>query len=313
MSVSFPYTASRPLRIGTRQSPLALKQAEMVTDAIRDTYCVEAERIRLVPMTASGDRVQDRALAEIGGKALWTKELDIALVQGEIDCAVHSMKDVETIRPAQFVLPAMLKRADVRDRLIGAPSLDALQKGARFGTASPRRTAQLLRVRPDLDIGLIRGNVATRLARIDSGEFDATILAAAGLERLGHATLGSPLPIEDLLPAPSQGAIGIECLADNDGLVAMLAAIDDEPTSRCVLVERAFLAALGADCRSPVAAHATPDGAGYSFRAQLYSSDGADMVEGECGAASGSVEPAAALARRLLDGAPDSVSQLFPG
>ena len=153
----------QPLRIGSRASPLALVQARMVAEALRDTHDWGPERIEIVPITTTGDRIQDRPLAEVGGKALWTKELDRALVDGAIDFAVHSMKDVETIRPAEIVIAAMLPRADVRDTMIGVESVAALPDGAVVGTSSPRRTAQLLRRRPDLDIVTFRGNVATRL------------------------------------------------------------------------------------------------------------------------------------------------------
>jgi hydroxymethylbilane synthase len=312
MTMTALYMGERPLRIGTRQSPLALAQAREAAAAIAAAHGLAEDAVRLVPMVATGDRVQDRALAELGGKALWTKELDRALAEGEIDCAVHSMKDVETFRPAGFVVAAMLPRADARHRLIGADSIDAIPHGARVGTASPRRTAQLLRRRPDLDIALIRGNVATRLARVEAGEFAATLLAAAGLDRLGHRDIGRPIAADEMLPAPSQGAIGIETLAENRQLVAMLAAIDDEPTSRCVRAERAFLEALGGDCRSPVAAHASPEAHGYRLRAALYASDGADMVAGEIGGGANDLAQPAALARELLGDAPESVAKLFP-
>src|SRR3546814_738105 len=209
-------TAPR-IRLGTRASPLALAQAHMVADALATAHGWGSGEVALVPLTTTGDRVQDRALAEIGGKALWTKELDAALLGGHIDAAVHSMKDVETIRPPEIRIAAMLPRADVRDRLIGAASVEALPMGARVGTASPRRAAQLLALRPDLKIGLFRGNVATRLKKLAEGEADATLLAAAGLHRLGQDDVGSPVPVEVMLPAPAQGAIGMEVsAADSD-------------------------------------------------------------------------------------------------
>jgi hydroxymethylbilane synthase len=164
-------------RLGTRGSPLALTQAAMVRDALVAAHGWTPDRIAIVPIRTTGDRVQDRALAEIGGKALWTKELDRALLAGEIDCAVHSMKDVETVRPESIAIAAMLPRADVRDRLIGADAIDALRPGAVVGTSSPRRRAQLLRLRPDLSVVLFRGNVETRLAKLAAGEVDATLLA----------------------------------------------------------------------------------------------------------------------------------------
>jgi hydroxymethylbilane synthase len=283
---------TRPLRIGTRGSPLALAQAHMVADALRAKAGVESE---IVPITTSGDRIQDRALAEVGGKALWTKELDRALAEGRTDLSVHSMKDVETIRPDTLVIAAMLERADTRDRLIGAESLAALPKGARVGTSSPRRTAQLLARRPDLDCAIIRGNVQTRLAKIEAGDYDATLLAAAGLDRLG-LDIGAPL---DLLPAPAQGAIGVEMLAERDDLRTLLAAIDDRPTHDAVNAERAFLAALGGDCHSAVAALAD----GPIVKAEILSADGGEIRSGEG-------EPAE-LARRLLAEASPALRAMF--
>jgi hydroxymethylbilane synthase len=258
-----------PLRIGTRGSPLALVQARLVADAL--AACGVATEI--VPITTSGDMIQDRPLAEVGGKALWTKELDACLADGRTDLSVHSMKDVETIRPAIFALAAMLERADTSDRLIGADGIAALPEGARVGTSSPRRAAQLLARRSDLRIAPIRGNVQTRLAKIESGEFDATLLAAAGLARLG-LDLGAPL---DLLPAPAQGAIGIEILSEREDLRALLARIDHAPTHAAVMAERAFLAALGGDCHSAVAALAS----GGTVRAEILSPDGREVHAGE--------------------------------
>ena len=260
---------TQPLRIGTRGSPLALAQAHMVAAALHASSGVETV---IVPIVTSGDVIQDRALAEVGGKALWTKELDRALVEGRTDLSVHSMKDVETVRPEALLIAAMLERADTRDRLIGADDLDSLSYGACVGTSSPRRTAQLLARRPDLRCVIIRGNVQTRLAKIEAGEFDATLLAAAGLDRLGLA-LGTPL---DLLPAPAQGAIGVEVLADRDDLREVLAAIDHRPTHAAVNAERAFLAALGGDCHSAVAALAT-DGI---MTAEILSADGREVRRG---------------------------------
>ncbi|HYN46481.1 MAG TPA: hydroxymethylbilane synthase, partial [Allosphingosinicella sp.] len=171
-----------PVRIGTRGSPLALAQARLVAEALRAAHGWDEDAIEIVPITTSGDAIQDRPLAEIGGKALWTKELDSCLIDGRTDLSVHSMKDVETIRPDTLVIAAMLERADPRDRLIGADSIAALPPGARVGTSSPRRTAQLLSRRPDLQTGPIRGNVQTRLEKVARGDFDATLLAAAGLD-----------------------------------------------------------------------------------------------------------------------------------
>ncbi|NCA01763.1 MAG: hydroxymethylbilane synthase, partial [Sphingomonadaceae bacterium] len=220
----------RPLKLGTRASPLALAQAYLVRAALLAAHGWDETRVEVVPMTASGDRILDRPLAEVGGKALWTKELDRALMDGSVDFAVHSMKDVETLRPADLSIVAMLPRADVRDRLIGAPSIADLPQGARIGTSSPRRAAQLRRLRPDLQIVLFRGNVATRLAKLDAGEADATLLAAAGLDRLGLGDIGSAIDETEMLPAPAQGAIGIECLSDNAPVHALLAAVNHAET-----------------------------------------------------------------------------------
>jgi hydroxymethylbilane synthase len=257
--------------------------------------------------------VQDRPLAEIGGKALWTKELDRALLDCEIDAAVHSMKDVETIRPAAIRIAAMLPRADVRDRLIGADSIGQLPEGARIGTSSPRRAAQLRRIRPDLRIVMFRGNVDTRLAKLAAGEAEATLLAAAGLERLGRHDVGLAIPTEHMLPAPAQGAVGIEVRADDEAARAAVAAIDHLQTHTCVLAERALLAALKADCHSPVAALARIEGAILSIRAELFSEDGAHHVEGvESGAPTDPRVPAV-LAAKLLAHAPPEVARLFGG
>ena len=296
----------RPLRIGTRASPLALAQARMVAAALRAAHGWDEAAIELVPITTTGDVIQDRPLAEVGGKALWTKELDRCLAEGRTDLSVHSMKDVETIRPDSLVIAAMLPRADTRDRLIGADRLAALPKGARVGTSSPRRSAQLLARRPDLAIGSIRGNVQTRLAKLAAGEFDATLLAAAGLDRLGIA-IGTPL--DDLLPAPAQGAVGVEILAIRDDLRPVLTAIDDPDTHRCVSAERAFLEALGGDCRSAVAARAHCTAGGVRLEAEILSADGREVQA--CATEPGGGP--AALARLLLERASPALRAMFAG
>lgn len=308
-------TIENPLRIGTRASPLAMAQAHMTVAALIVAHGLAPEALVIVPMTATGDRIQDRALAEVGGKELWTRELDAALDAGVIDIAVHSLKDVETLRDARFALGAMLERADPRDRLVvregmEAATIAALPHGARLGTSSPRRAAQIQRIRADLQPVLLRGNVATRLAKLAAGEADATLLAAAGLERLGMHGVGTAQDTAVLLPAASQGAIGIECRAADGAALALLGAIDHEPTHRAVAAERSFLAALGGDCRSPVAAHAwwREDGV-LQLDAEIYSDDGADHAAGH--AMIDHDDAAAALARRLLGDAPDSVRRLF--
>lgn len=302
----------RPIRLGTRASPLAMRQAEMTRDALLAAHGWSADRVELVPMVASGDRILDRALAEVGGKALWTRELDGALIERRIDAAVHSMKDVETFRPTDFVIAAVLPRADVRDRLIGARSIAALPAGARVGTSSPRRSAQLLALRPDLTLTLFRGNVATRLGKLAAGEADATLLAAAGLDRLGQGDVGHAIATDVMLPAPAQGAVGIEVRADDDAVRAIIAAINHVPSCACVTIERALLEVLGADCRSPVGALATPCGANqYDFQAQLLAMDGSAMIADQ--AVLRDEDDARALGRDLLGRAPDSVRRLFAG
>lgn len=298
-------------RIGTRGSPLALTQANMVADALRAAHGWGSDAVELVVIRTTGDRVQDRALAEIGGKALWTKELDRALLAGEIDCAVHSMKDVETIRPEAIAIAALLPRADVRDRLIGAESIAALPQDARIGTSSPRRSAQLRRLRPDLRIELLRGNVETRLKKLAAGECDATLLAAAGLDRLGRGDVGAAIPLDVMLPAPAQGAVGIEARADDLATRHLLAAIDDPITHGCVMVERALLAGLGADCHSPVAALATVAGERLTLRAELLTEDGGEHVTGEASGGIGDPTVGQVLARDLLARAPAAVRRLF--
>jgi hydroxymethylbilane synthase len=301
------------LRLGTRGSPLALWQADAVAAALRDAHDWAADAVEIVTIRTTGDKVQDRALAEIGGKALWTKELDRALLAGEIDLAVHSMKDVETVRPAAIVIAAMLARADVRDTLIGADSFAALKPAPLVGTSSPRRAAQVRRARPDAQIVLFRGNVDTRLRKLAQGEVDATLLAAAGLQRLGRGHIGTALPIAQMLPAPAQGAVGIEARADDAATLALLAPIDHAPTSACVRAERAFLAALAADCHSPVAALAEIEDGRLRLRAELLSEDGALCETGEVACAPGDPVPPAALAQALLDRAPPALRRLFAG
>jgi hydroxymethylbilane synthase len=305
------YHSQKPLRVGTRRSPLALAQAEMTAAALRAVHGLELDAVVLVPMLSSGDKIQDRPLAEIGGKALWTKELERALIDEEIDIAVHSMKDVETVRPPSFRLTAMLPRADVRDRLIGAESLDALPPGAHVGTSSPRRAAQLRALRPDVRISPIRGNVATRLAQIESGAFDATMLAAAGLDRLGMSELGKALPIDVMLPAASQGAIGIDHLAARADIPALLEPINDKATFTAVMAERAFLEAVGGNCHSPVAAHAIVDGESILLDGEILSENGSERHRAALHFAIDDEGGPARLARSLMDRASDSLRQLF--
>jgi len=268
------------------------------------------DAVTLVPMLATGDKIQDRPLADIGGKALWTKELERALIDDQIDVAVHSMKDVETWRADIFVISAMLPRADVHDLLIGAASLGDLKQGARVGTSSPRRAAQLQRVRPDLQIVPLRGNVATRLAHIDAGDADATLLAAAGLDRLGMAEVGAELSLDAFLPAASQGAVGIDRLASRADLIPLLEVINDADTFVAVNAERAFLAAVGGNCHSPVAALARIEGSQVRLRAEIFTANGRERQSGECLYTIGSDGPAQ-LAQQLLGKASAELRGMF--
>ncbi len=266
------------IRLGTRGSPLALRQAEQAAAAL---WAREPDlEIEIVVIRTTGDRITDRRLADIGGKGMFAKEIETALAQGQIDAAVHSVKDLETALPEGFVLAAMLVREDPRDGLAGgAQTLADLPPGARVGTASLRRQAQMMAQRPDLAPVLIRGNVGTRLERVRTGEFDATFFAMAGLARLGLAKDAVPIAPEEMLPAAGQGAIGLECRAQDSALRERLAAIDHEPTSRCVTAERTLLAVLDGSCRTPIAAYACLRNGELLLRGRLLTPDGAEMRE----------------------------------
>ncbi|MFN0042012.1 MAG: hydroxymethylbilane synthase, partial [Alphaproteobacteria bacterium] len=220
---------TKSVRLGTRASPLAIIQTEELRERLMAAHpeLRSPGGITIVPISTSGDKTQDRALAEIGGKGLFTKEIEEHLADGRIDMAVHSMKDVPTFLPGGFALPCVLARADARDVLLGAPSLAALSSGAVIGTASMRRQSQLLHLRPDLKIVLFRGNVNTRLRKLGEGRAQATILARAGLDRLAMADLGCTLSVEEMLPAVAQGAIGVEIRADDARAHALLAPLND--------------------------------------------------------------------------------------
>lgn len=291
-------TIDHPFRIGTRSSPLALAQAEKAKAALIAAHGWIEDAVRLVPMLSSGDKDQSRPLAEIGGKALWTKELERALIDDEIDIAVHSMKDVETVRDDAFAIVAMLPRADICDRIVGADSILSLRPNALVGTSSPRRAAQLKALRPDLNTSPIRGNVATRLGKVESGEFDATLLAAAGLDRLGLGHIGVAIPVSDMLPAASQGAIGIDCLVTRTDLQPILNAINHADTFTCVMAERAFLEALNGNCHSPVAAMAVIKDGALWLSGQILNEDGSESISGESG------DPAALAAQLLVQASP---------
>jgi hydroxymethylbilane synthase len=288
------------IRLGTRRSPLAMVQAEETRSRLCAAHGWPESAVELVPVEASGDKIQDRPLAEIGGKALWTRELDVWLGEGRINAAVHSLKDVETIRPPELAIAAVLPRADKRDVLLGAASIHALPQGAVVGTSAPRRAAQLLHARPDCRVVPFRGNVATRLAKLAAGEAQATFLAAAGLQRLGEHGAGHPLDGDEWLPAPAQAAIAVECRAEDARTREWLATIDHGPSRTEVMAERALLAALGGSCHSPIAVLCDLDGDALAMRAAIYTTDGAEKVAGEARFAADDLEGPNRLAADLL-------------
>ena len=272
--------ASPFLRIGTRGSALALWQARAAQAALAGVHGVATEEIEIVIIRTTGDQVRDRSLADIGGKGLFTKELEEALLDGRVDLAVHSAKDVPTFLPDGLVLAACLPRADVRDALIAPEfrTLDALPKGAVVGTASVRRSALLKSLRPDIETVLLRGNVETRLRKVEAGDMHATLLALAGLTRLGleaHAT--EVFETERFLPACGQGAVAIEIRADDARIMAQVTAIDHAETSCALTAERAMLAVLDGSCRTPIAGHAIIDSFSLNLRGLVVSPDGKDI------------------------------------
>ncbi|MBM3596897.1 MAG: hydroxymethylbilane synthase [Alphaproteobacteria bacterium] len=267
------------IRLGTRGSPLALIQTREVHDRLIAAHPELAApgAVETVVIRTTGDRVQDRTLAEIGGKGLFTKEIEEALLAGTIDVAVHSMKDVPTFLPDGLEIDCLLPREDPRDAFIcpNAPSLAALPAGALVGTASLRRQTQILNRRPDLKVAPLRGNVDTRLRKLEAGECAATVLALAGLRRLGRAdVVTAVLEPEEMLPAVAQGAIGLECRTDDRETRRLLGALNDGPTSVCIAAERALLAALDGSCRTPIAALATLNAGALSLRGLVISLDG---------------------------------------
>ena len=270
------------LRIGSRGSPLALVQARAAQSALAAACSMSPDQIEIKIIRTSGDKIQDRPLADAGGKGLFTKEIEEALLSGAIDFAVHSSKDIPALLPAGLTLAAFLPREDPRDALISAAAktLADLPRNARVGTSSPRRQALLMRARPDLRIVPLRGNVETRLRKIDAGEMDAAVLAVAGLKRLGlFSAMASALDVDEFLPAAGQGAIAIETRDDDANAIALAAASGDAETHTALAAERAFLAALGGSCRTPIAGHARLDGDTLIFRGLVAKTDGSDAIE----------------------------------
>ncbi|WP_421992364.1 hydroxymethylbilane synthase [Qipengyuania sp.] len=299
------------LRLGTRRSPLAMAQAYETRRRLCAAHGWDESAVELVPVVASGDKVQDRPLAEIGGKALWTRELDHWLIEGRIDAAVHSMKDVETIRPDALAIAAILPRADKADRLLGAGSITDIPQGARVGTSAPRRAAQLLHLRPDLTVVGIRGNVATRMAKLEAGEADATFLAAAGLDRLGEDAVGARLDPQEWLPAPAQAAIGIESRSDDTRVRDLLRVIDHAQSHAEIAAERRLLEGLGGSCSSPIAALSHIRSGKITLSAAIFSPDGNVRIADEIEFAADDDKAPLELARRLLGQAPKEVTRHF--
>lgn len=283
------------LRIGTRGSPLALAQAHETRRRLALAHGLPDEHVEIVVIKTSGDLIQDRPLSEVGGKGLFTRELDLAQLEGSIDLAVHSAKDLPTLLPEGLIIAGYLPREDVRDAFIGgaAKVLEDLPQGARVGSASLRRQAMIRRLRPDLQVELLRGNVQTRLKKVESGEFAATLLALAGLRRLGLADKAtSILPLETFPPACGQGAIALTARADDSQLLANLASIVDAATGHALAAERAFLTLLDGSCRTPIAGHATISGNILNFYGLVLRPDGSAIFDSRT---SGPVEQAREL------------------
>ncbi|CAN7200618.1 hydroxymethylbilane synthase [Mesorhizobium sp. LjNodule214] len=272
------------LKIGTRGSPLALAQAHETQARLMAAHGLPEAAFEVVVISTSGDRIQDRPLSEAGGKGLFTKEIEEALLAGRIDIAVHSSKDMPTLLPDGLELSAFLPREDARDAFVGktAKRIADLPQGSKVGSSSLRRQALIRRMRPDLDVVMFRGNVQTRLRKLDEGVADGTILAYAGLKRLGLEHVVTDLmPLDIFPPAPGQGAICIESRIGDAGVEKMLLAIHDVPTGQALTCERAFLAALDGSCRTPIAGHATIAGETLSFAGLIISPDGTASHEVE--------------------------------
>ncbi len=296
------------IRIGTRGSPLALAQTHQIRHCLSQAHGIPEARIEVLVIRTTGDMIQDRALSEAGGKGLFTKELDTAMIDGRIDIAVHSSKDLPTTLPPEICVVGYPTREDVRDVFIGKDNqtLMALAGGARIGTASLRRAALVKRLRPDLEISLLRGNVETRLRKVQAGEVDGTMLALAGLKRLGHEASATEILSEDqFLPAIGQGAIGITARCNDLVTHQKVEAICDTKTGHALTTERAFLRILDGSCRTPIAGLARVTGGNLSFRGMILRKDGSQYFEISRDAAISQAETLGTeCGRKLLERAP---------
>ena len=297
------------LKIATRKSELALWQAQHVADKLAQLK--EVEKVELVPLSTRGDDILDRSLQKIGGKGLFIKELEVAMQAGKADLAVHSMKDVPAEMPTGFCIAALLERANPFDALVthDGSGLDAVPQGGTIGSSSLRRQAQLKALRPDIDVLPLRGNVNTRLAKLQLGQFDAIVLAAAGLERLGKAEqIAEQFKSEHMLPAAAQGVVGIECLEHREDLRELLAKLQDRDSSITTAAERAVARELEASCHSPVASYATIDGSTVSLTALVAATDGSQIIrESGSADASDAEDLGMDVASRLLDHGADAL------
>ncbi|UJD78327.1 hydroxymethylbilane synthase [Serratia rubidaea] len=304
------------IRIATRQSPLALWQAHYVQQRLMDSH--PGLRVELVPMVTRGDIILDTPLAKVGGKGLFVKELELALLEGRADIAVHSMKDVPVEFPQGLGLVTICERDDPRDAFVSNrfESLDQLPQGSVVGTSSLRRQCQLRQRRPDLIVRDLRGNVGTRLSKLDNGEYDAIILAVAGLKRLGlEQRIRSAMSPEESLPAVGQGAVGIECRLDDEVTRTLLAPLNDETTALRVSAERAMNTRLEGGCQVPIGSYAELDGDTLWLRALVGAPDGSQMVRGERrGPAAQAQQMGVSLAEELLaNGAREILQDVYQG
>ena len=299
MTYALP-TPAHPFKIGTRGSPLALWQAHEVRRCLMAAYSLPEAAFEIVVIKVTGDQILDKALKEIGGKGLFTREIEEALLDGGIDIAVHSMKDMPTVQPAGLILDCYLPREDVRDGFVSpaVAGLMDLPQGATVGSSSLRRRAQLAHRRPDLKLVEFRGNVQTRMKKLEDGVAVATFLAMAGLNRLGMAQHAKPIAVTEMLPAVAQGAIGVERRLADPRAEAMLAAIHHTPTGQQLAAERGFLARLDGSCETPIAGLAVLEGATLWLRGEILRPDGTRVIAGEL---RGPVADAAAIGAALAD------------